>query len=105
MQVWLVLLFWLSRFYLSPSRGPRVLWLRRLNRLLARKYTPWQIILATCTLFYAVRHGDVLLGLQAPEPLARLYSSDFYRSVRPFPSRPSRGHRSRRSTHADAIIR
>ncbi|KWU42034.1 alpha/beta-hydrolase, partial [Rhodotorula sp. JG-1b] len=80
-QVWLVLLFWLSRFYLSPSRGPRVLWLRRLNRLLARKYTPWQIILATCTLFYAVRHGDVLLGLQAPEPLARLYSSDFYRAT------------------------
>ncbi|GAA5864223.1 hypothetical protein JCM3774_001261 [Rhodotorula dairenensis] len=80
-QVWLVLLFWLSRFYLSPSRGPRILWLRRLNRLLAGKFTPWQIILATCTLFYAVRHGDVLLGLQAPEPLARLYSSDFYRAT------------------------
>ncbi|GAA5983859.1 hypothetical protein JCM10908_005954 [Rhodotorula pacifica] len=80
-QVWLVLLFWLSRFYLSPSRGPRILWLRRLNRFLQRKYTPWQIILATCTLFYAVRHGDVLLGLQAPEPLARLYSSDFYRAT------------------------
>ncbi|CDR40286.1 hypothetical protein NBRC10512_007665 [Rhodotorula toruloides] len=79
-QVGLVLLFWISRILLSPAKGPRVLYLRRLNRLLAR-FTPWQIILSTLTILYAVRHGDVLLGLQAPEPLARLYSRDYYRAT------------------------
>lgn len=81
-QVGLVLLFWISRILVSPAKGPRVLYLRRLNRLLAR-FTPWQIILSTLTLLYAVRHGDVLLGLQAPEPLARLYSRDYYRCAHP----------------------
>ncbi|GAA5893991.1 uncharacterized protein JCM6883_003690 [Sporobolomyces salmoneus] len=79
-QVFLVLLFWISRIAFTSQRGPRFLYLRRLNAKLSR-FTPWQIILSTLTVLYALRHGDVLLGLQAPEPLARLYSRDYYRAT------------------------
>ncbi|GAA5988816.1 hypothetical protein JCM5350_000383 [Sporobolomyces pararoseus] len=79
-QVFLVLLFWISRIALTSPRGPRFLYLRRLNSKLS-KFTPWQLILSTLTVLYALRHGDVLLGLQAPEPLARLYSRDYYRAT------------------------
>ena len=30
---------------------------------------------------YTVKNADSLLGLQAPEPLAKLYSRDFYRAT------------------------
>ncbi|GAA5911378.1 hypothetical protein JCM8208_005235, partial [Rhodotorula glutinis] len=80
-QVWLVLLFWVSRIVFGPSRPPKLPWLRRLHRAIERRCSPWQIVLSTLTLLYAVRHGDVLLGLQAPEPLARLYSRDYYRAT------------------------
>ncbi|GAA5920518.1 hypothetical protein JCM1841_003460 [Sporobolomyces salmonicolor] len=79
-QVFLVLLFWISRIAIGDRYGPRFFWIRRLNRALA-KCTPWQIVLSTLTVLYALRHGDVLLGLQAPEPLARLYSRDYYRAT------------------------
>jgi len=77
-QVFLVLLFWISRIVLTSPLGPKLFFIRRLNRRLSR-FTPWQLILSTLTGLYALRHGDVLLGLQAPEPLARLYSRDYYR--------------------------
>ncbi|GAA5967595.1 hypothetical protein JCM11641_005706 [Rhodosporidiobolus odoratus] len=79
-QVFTVLLFWLLRVSFGSRTPPRLFWLRRLNRLLHR-FSPWQLILSTLTLVYAFRHADVLLGLQAPEPLARLYSRDYYRAT------------------------
>ncbi|WVR05070.1 hypothetical protein IAU60_002082 [Kwoniella sp. DSM 27419] len=67
------------------------LWLRWFGRRLARwrgkvnhklrKFTPYQIILGTLTVGWAVRHLDDLLGLGAPEPLARLYSRSYYRAT------------------------
>ncbi|GAA5910470.1 hypothetical protein JCM6882_007363 [Rhodosporidiobolus microsporus] len=78
-QVLLVLIFWLTRLF-GNRYGPRILYLRRLNRILSR-FTPWQIVLSTLTFVYAIRHADVLLGLSAPEPLARLYSRDYYRAT------------------------
>ncbi|ORX81110.1 alpha/beta-hydrolase, partial [Basidiobolus meristosporus CBS 931.73] len=45
------------------------------------KYTPWQLILGSLTLFYVVKNGFLLLGLNAPEPLARLYSPNYYRAT------------------------
>ena len=80
LQVFLVLLFWIARISEENRDGPRLLFLRRLNRALSR-FTPWQIIISTLTLIYAVKHSDALLGLHAPEPLARLYSRNYYRSV------------------------
>lgn len=35
-------------------------------------FTPYQLILGTLTLVYALRHLDDLLGIGAPEPLAQL---------------------------------
>lgn len=72
-QVFLVLLFWSSRIVAGNPKGPRLFFLRRLNRFLSR-FTPWQIILSTFTIIYGIKHSDAILGLQAPEPLARLYS-------------------------------
>lgn len=80
-QVILVLLFWISRISRGNRNGPRLPFLRRLNRLLSR-FTPWQIVVSTLTLVYAVKNGDAIFGLSAPEPLARLYSRNYYRCVR-----------------------
>ncbi|KAK4705416.1 hypothetical protein P7C70_g794, partial [Phenoliferia sp. Uapishka_3] len=79
-QVFIVLLFWSSRILAGNPKGPRLFFLRRLNRFLS-KFTPWQIILSTFTIIYGIKHSDAILGLQAPEPLARLYSRNYYRAT------------------------
>lgn len=38
-------------------------------------FTPYQLILGTLTIVYALRHLDDLLGIGPPEPLARMVSS------------------------------
>ncbi|EAU91714.1 hormone-sensitive lipase [Coprinopsis cinerea okayama7 len=79
-QVFLVILFWLWRIVRGASGPPRILFLPRANRALQR-FTPWQIILSTLTTVYALRNLDHILGLTAPEPLARLYSASYYRAT------------------------
>ncbi|TCD71587.1 hypothetical protein EIP91_007334 [Steccherinum ochraceum] len=79
-QVFLVIFFWVWRIIYGNPGGPRLLWLRRVNRLLQR-FTPWQIIVSTLTGVYAVRHLDKITGFGAPEPLARLYSPSYYRAT------------------------
>ncbi|ETW80598.1 Esterase/Lipase [Heterobasidion irregulare TC 32-1] len=79
-QVFLVLFFWVWRIVWGNPTGPRVLFLRRANRMLQR-FTPWQIVVSTLTTVYALRNLDKILGLGAPEPLARLYSPSYYRAT------------------------
>ncbi|QRV79558.1 carbohydrate esterase family 10 protein [Ceratobasidium sp. AG-Ba] len=79
-QVFLVLLFWTWRLARGNRDGPRILWIRRANRLLAR-FTPWQIIVGVLSTLYAARHLDSIIGLGSPEPLARLYSRSYYRAT------------------------
>ncbi|PFH53820.1 hypothetical protein AMATHDRAFT_54355 [Amanita thiersii Skay4041] len=79
-QVLIVILFWLYRILRGASGPPRFLWLRPANRSLKR-FTPWQIILSTLTAVYSLRNLDKILGLSAPEPLARLYTPSFYRAT------------------------
>lgn len=61
----------------SPNPTSRLA--KAINARLGR-FTPWQIILSVLTTVYAFKNGDKLLGLQAPEPLARLYSRNYYRA-------------------------
>ncbi|KAG9097592.1 hypothetical protein FRC06_007386 [Ceratobasidium sp. 370] len=79
-QVSLVLLFWMWRLARGNRHGPRILWIRRLNRLLLR-FTPWQIIVGVLSTLYAARNLDSIIGLGSPEPLARLYSRSYYRAT------------------------
>ncbi|KAM0791553.1 hypothetical protein ACM66B_006001 [Microbotryomycetes sp. NB124-2] len=79
-QVVLVLLFWVSRISHGNRRGPPLPLVRRWNKALSR-FTPWQIIVSTLTAVYAIRNGDALLGLTAPDPLARLYSRNYFRAT------------------------
>ncbi|KAN0112029.1 Alpha/Beta hydrolase fold [Russula decolorans] len=79
-QVFLVIFFWLWKITWGEARGPRILWIRALNRRL-RCFTPWQIIVSTLTAVYAMRNADKLIGLGAPEPLARLYAPPYYRAT------------------------
>ncbi|KAF9529187.1 Alpha/Beta hydrolase protein [Crepidotus variabilis] len=79
-QVFLVILFWLWRIIRGKSGPPGLLWLPRIQRTLKR-FTPWQIVASTLTAVYAVRNFDKILGLSAPEPLARLYSPSYYRAT------------------------
>lgn len=80
-QVFLVILFWLWRIVRGNSGPPRVLWLTRVNRAITKRFTPWQIIVSTLTAVYSIRNFDKILGLSAPEPLARLYSPSYYRAT------------------------
>lgn len=77
-QVILVLLFWAWRLKAGDPRGPTGL--KRYNDILKR-FTPWQVTVALFTCLYGIRHWDILVGLAAPEPLARLYSRGFYRAT------------------------
>ncbi|KAH9935329.1 Alpha/Beta hydrolase protein [Fomitopsis serialis] len=79
-QVFLVIIFWVWRVLQGNPGGPRLLWLRRANRALER-FTPWQLVVSTLTGVYAVRNLDKILGFQAPEPLADLYSRSYYRAT------------------------
>ncbi|CED84341.1 Hormone-sensitive lipase HSL [Phaffia rhodozyma] len=79
-QVFLVLFFWLGSLSRTPANGPRFLGIRKFNRALVR-FTPYQIVLCTLTAVYAIRHLDHIIGLEAPEPLARLYAPSFYRAT------------------------
>ncbi|KAI9062923.1 alpha/beta-hydrolase [Trametes sanguinea] len=79
-QVILVIVFWFWRILRGDPNGPRFLWIRRANKAL-RRYTPWQLIVSTLTGVYAVRNLDKILGLAAPEPLAKLYSPSYYRAT------------------------
>ncbi|KAF8813803.1 alpha/beta-hydrolase [Phlegmacium glaucopus] len=79
-QVFLVIIFWLWRIVGGNSGPPRILWLTKINKTL-RRFTPWQIVLSTLTSVYAIRNFDKILGFNAPEPLARLYSPSYYRAT------------------------
>ncbi|KDR75205.1 hypothetical protein GALMADRAFT_249170 [Galerina marginata CBS 339.88] len=80
-QVLLVIIFWLWRIIRGNSGPPRLLWLTRANRAINKRFTPWQIVVSTLTAVYSIRNFDKLLGLSAPEPLARLYSPSYYRAT------------------------
>ncbi|KAJ7838698.1 Alpha/Beta hydrolase protein [Mycena leptocephala] len=79
-QVFLIIFFWMWRILRGNPRGLPLLWLRSANKRLKR-FTPWQIVASTLTAVYIVRNFDKILGLQSPEPLARLYSPSYYRAT------------------------
>lgn len=79
-QTILFLAFWVWRLSRGDAAGPRFLWIRRFNRFLTR-FTPWQLIITTLSAVYAFKNADIVLGLGSPEPLANLYSPDFYRAT------------------------
>ncbi|KAL1728818.1 Alpha/Beta hydrolase protein [Schizophyllum commune] len=80
-QVFLVIFFWIWQVLRGSSKGPRIRLIRRLNERLGRRFTPWQLIVSVLTGVYAIRNFDKILGLGAPEPLARLYSPSYYRAT------------------------
>ncbi|KAG8864607.1 hypothetical protein FRB96_005111 [Tulasnella sp. 330] len=45
------------------------------------QFSPWQIIVGVISILYAARNLDIVLGLAAPEPLARVYSRSYYRAT------------------------
>ncbi|KAJ6500138.1 Alpha/Beta hydrolase protein [Mycena vitilis] len=79
-QVFLTIFFWLWRILQGNPRGLPLLWLRSVN-LRLKRFTPWQLIASTLTAVYVIRNFDKILGLQSPEPLARLYSPSYYRAT------------------------
>ncbi|KAJ7091212.1 Alpha/Beta hydrolase protein [Mycena epipterygia] len=79
-QVFLIIFFWLWRILRGNPNGPPLLWIKAVNRRL-KHFTPWQLVASTLTAVYVVRNFDKILGLQSPEPLARLYSPSYYRAT------------------------
>ncbi|OCF55305.1 hormone-sensitive lipase [Kwoniella mangroviensis CBS 10435] len=71
---------WIARLWVKIVGRRMVRWIGNMNEKL-KHFTPYQLILGTLTLVYALRHLDDLLGLGAPEPLARLYTRSYYRAT------------------------
>ncbi|OCF35405.1 hormone-sensitive lipase [Kwoniella heveanensis BCC8398] len=71
---------WIWRLWVSWFGRKLAGWMGKVNDKL-QYFTPYQLILGTLTFVYALRHLDDLLGLGAPEPLARLYSRSYYRAT------------------------
>ncbi|WVW83219.1 hypothetical protein I302_105237 [Kwoniella bestiolae CBS 10118] len=71
---------WLARIWVKIVGRRMVRWIGNVNERL-KHFTPYQLVLGTLTLVYALRHLDDLLGLGAPEPLARLYTRSYYRAT------------------------
>ncbi|KAK8869902.1 hypothetical protein IAR55_000470 [Kwoniella newhampshirensis] len=71
---------WIWRLWVAVVGRRAVGYMGKINERL-KHFTPYQLILATLTMVYALRHLDDLLGIGAPEPLARLYSRSYYRAT------------------------
>ncbi|EJD35293.1 alpha/beta-hydrolase [Auricularia subglabra TFB-10046 SS5] len=82
-QVFLVMLFWVWRIVSGDRRGPRILWLRSLNRALCTfsRFTPWQIVASTLTVLYALRNADNIIGLGCASAHSAQYSRAYYRAT------------------------
>lgn len=78
-QIFSVILFWLWFLATGTRDGPNPL-IRKINAKLKR-FSPWQIVVFSSVGIYTIRHLDSLLGFGAPEPLARMYSRNFYRTT------------------------
>lgn len=79
LQVLAVLALWATILRKTPRQGPkRLTWLRWADKH-ASRFAPWKVVVSTLMLLYTVRHVDDILGVGAPEPLARMYSRSFYR--------------------------
>lgn len=72
-------LFWLVYLRKTDPNGPPLV--RRFSTKLARVLTPWQLLLIISNIVYVVKHLDAIVGLAAPEPLAHMYSANFYRAT------------------------
>lgn len=59
--------------------GPSIV--RRFSQRIAKLLTPWQLLLLILNMVYIVQHMDAIVGLAAPEPLAHMYSANFYRAT------------------------
>ncbi|RUS22034.1 Alpha/Beta hydrolase protein [Endogone sp. FLAS-F59071] len=62
----------------KPSSLPSVI---RIFNTRFSKFAPWQIVLGTWTVLFVMNNFSLFLGLNAPEPLARLYKRSFYRAT------------------------
>nr|ODN81222.1 hormone-sensitive lipase [Cryptococcus depauperatus CBS 7841] len=71
---------WVWRLWVGLVGRRMVALMGKVNQRL-KYFTPYQLILATLTVVYALRHFDDLLGISAPEPLARMYSRSYYRAT------------------------
>ncbi|EPQ29478.1 uncharacterized protein PFL1_03233 [Pseudozyma flocculosa PF-1] len=81
LQVLSVICFWLWYLATGNPNGPRRIPIVSLLNRRLKRFTPWQIVVFCSTSIYAIRHLDSILGLGAPEPLARMYSRSFYRTT------------------------
>ncbi|KAI7899122.1 Alpha/Beta hydrolase protein [Cokeromyces recurvatus] len=69
---------WCLVFYGKTNKLP--LFIQKLNKKQARK-SPWRVALASWLLVYFSQNIFLLIGLNAPDPLSRLYKRSFYRAT------------------------
>ncbi|KND00948.1 uncharacterized protein SPPG_04049 [Spizellomyces punctatus DAOM BR117] len=75
----LVFAFIAYRIIKSPKAGPNMMALRYLDEKFA-SLPPWKIVFGTLSIAWILKNFFLTLGLNAPEPLARMYTRNFYRA-------------------------
>ncbi|KAI8372355.1 Alpha/Beta hydrolase protein [Choanephora cucurbitarum] len=77
-QTILTLIFgWYFIVYGKTRQLPR--FIQQLNKKAGR--SPWRIVLGSWLMFYLSQNIFLLVGLNAPDPLSRLYKRSFYRAT------------------------
>ncbi|QIW97743.1 hypothetical protein AMS68_003261 [Peltaster fructicola] len=78
-QVFTVVLLWSLYLYKGNNHGPPVV--RRLSSFLSKRLTAWQTVITTFLFFYVSQNFAKLVGLVSPEPLASMYTRDYFRAT------------------------
>ncbi|KAK6359289.1 hypothetical protein TWF696_000451 [Orbilia brochopaga] len=78
-EVFVVVVFWTTILGTGNKNGPP--FLRKYFQALSRRLTPWQTIVSTMLCIYVSQNFSYILGLQAPEPLANLYTKAYFRAT------------------------
>lgn len=78
-QVLTVVLLWSLILSHSNRHGPKPF--RRLSTLLSSRLTTWQTLVLTFLSVYVSRNFARIVGLESPEPLANLYTRDYFRAT------------------------
>jgi len=78
-QVFTVVFLWSLYLYKGNSHGP---WpVRRVSQFLSKRLTTWRAFIIFCLSLYASRNFARVVGLESPEPLANLYTREYFRAT------------------------
>ncbi|KAF2766556.1 alpha/beta-hydrolase [Teratosphaeria nubilosa] len=78
-QVFTVVLLWSVYLSVGDRHGPRPV--RKVSEYLTKRLTTWRTVVIFCLSLYVSRNFARVVGLESPEPLANLYTRNYFRAT------------------------